>query len=73
MKFWDNWKFDDYMYYQGERMLGVRCVRQYYLKGGDALCPRLYPGSLATRLDAAKELNASFYRDLELPDQGEKK
>lgn len=58
--FWDNWRFDDYMYYQGNRMLGVRCVRQYYLTGGDALCPRLYPGSLAARLDAARELKASL-------------
>jgi hypothetical protein len=62
--FWDNWRFADYLHHHGQRKLGVRCVEQYYLKGGEALCPRIYPDPLAQQLEAAKELDASFYRGL---------
>jgi hypothetical protein len=71
--FWDNWRFGDYLHHYGQRMLGVKCVRQYYVAGGDALCPRIYPSSLASRLDAARDLNASFYRELNIPRQDEGK
>jgi hypothetical protein len=65
--FLDNWRFKEYAYYNGVRRAGVSCVRDYYLKGGDAACAELFPASLATRLDAARDLNVSFYRELNLP------
>jgi hypothetical protein len=68
--FWDNWRFTEYVFYNAHRNLGVKCVREYYVKGGEALCPDLYPAPLASRLDAARGLNVSFYRGLNLPEQG---
>lgn len=70
--FWDNWRFADYLHHHGQRKLGVRCVEQYYLKGGEARCPRIYPDPLAPQLEAAKELDASFYRELNMEAGGRK-
>lgn len=38
------------------------------MKGGEALCPDIYPAPLASRLDGARDLNVSFYRRLNLPE-----
>ncbi|HEV2859956.1 MAG TPA: hypothetical protein VGX48_03040 [Pyrinomonadaceae bacterium] len=65
--FFNNWRFRDYRVEHAARLKGVECVRSYYLAGGDGLCPTLYPAPLGPRLDAAKRLDAAFYRDLNPP------
>lgn len=70
--FWDDWRFDEYAYYRATRNLGIKCVSEYYVKGGEALCPDIYPTPLASRLDGARDLNVSFYRKLNLPERGGK-
>jgi len=62
--FWNNWRFRDYRIEAIRRQAGVQCVKAYYDGGGEAICPTIYPASLATRLDQAAKLNPSFYRDL---------
>ncbi len=68
--FLNNWRFRDYRVEHAGRLKGVECVRAYYLKGGDGLCPVIYPAPLGARLEAARKLDAAFYRDLNLPAAG---
>jgi hypothetical protein len=63
LAFLNNWRFRDYRIERAARLRGVECVRDYYLRGG-GLCPEVYPAPLGRRLDAARELDAAFYRDL---------
>lgn len=50
------------------RNSGVTCIEEYYRGVSDGICPTIYPadfpGGLASFLDSAKELNASFYRKM---------
>lgn len=51
---------------QGEaRREGVRCIREYYERGGRGMCPTIFPGPIGPMLDEAKKMNLSFYRDIE--------
>jgi len=68
--FLNNWRFRDYRVERAARLKGVECVRDYYLRGGEGLCPEVYPGPIGPRLDAARRLDAAFYRDLKLPAEG---
>lgn len=68
--FLNNWRFRDYRVERAARLKGVECVREYYLRGGEGLCPEIYPAPLGSRLDAARRLDASFYRGLKLPAGG---
>lgn len=70
LAFLNNWRFRDYRVERASRLRGVECVRDYYARGGDGLCPEVYPAPLGARLDAARRLDASFYRDLRLPAEG---
>jgi hypothetical protein len=66
--FSNNWAFDVYRAEAANRTEGRRCVKAYYQDVGDAQCPTIYPAflriPLATRLEWARKLNASFYRDI---------
>lgn len=70
--FWDNYRFKTYHIEHYRRIAGLQCVKKYYSQGGDALCPTIYPGSLASKLEEAKKLNASFYRTLIIDDPSNK-
>lgn len=70
LAFLNDWRFRDYRVERALRLKGVECVRDYYLRGGEGLCPTIYPAPLGPRLDAARKLGAAFYRDLELPAEG---
>jgi hypothetical protein len=70
LAFVNNWRFRDYRIERAARLKGVGCVRDYYLGGGEGFCPEVYPAPLGARLDAARRLDASFYRDLKLPAGG---
>jgi hypothetical protein len=48
-----------------KRMAGIGCVTEYYLHGGAADCPTIYPHPIPNRLEEAKRLNISFYRAIE--------
>ena len=61
-----NWNFGDYEQKAAARTAGRECVRAYYEGRGPALCPTVYPATLQAELDHARQLNASFYRDLNL-------
>lgn len=43
---------------------GVECIKSYYQRGGQALCPTLHPTPIGPMLDEAKKLNLSFYREI---------
>ena len=47
------------------RQHGLACVNKYYDGKGDGFCPHIYPANIADRLEVAKKLNLSFYRDWE--------
>jgi hypothetical protein len=64
LSFYNNWSTQDYYWSAVHRGNGIRCVRDYYMQGGDANCPTLYPVSLADNLERAKKLNLSFYREI---------
>ena len=65
LAFWNNWKeFGVYRSQAEQRIAGLQCIQQYCQHGGNALCPTLYPGPLAARIEQAKRLQASFYRGL---------
>jgi hypothetical protein len=68
--FANNWRFRDYRVEQATRTKAVECVREYYLRGGDGFCPVLYPRPLGPKLESAKRINAAFYRDLNLSEEG---
>jgi hypothetical protein len=70
LAFLNDWRFRDYRVERAARLKGVECVRDYYRHGGEGLCPTIYPTPLGPRLDAARKLDAAFYRDLELPPEG---
>jgi hypothetical protein len=70
LAFLNNWRFRDYRVERASRLKGVECVREYYLRGGEGFCPMIYPAPAGTRLDAARRLDAAFYRDLGLPAAG---
>lgn len=66
--FWNNWSWFD-PYYSGraqERMASLECVKRYYEQGGDAHCMAYLPQiSISPQLELAKELNLSFYQDIQ--------
>ncbi len=70
LAFLNDWRFRDYRVERALRLRGVECVRDYYLRGGEGFCPEIYPAPLGSRLDAARKLDAAFYRDLKLPAEG---
>jgi hypothetical protein len=47
------------------RSEGIECLKNYYEHGGEAVCPRSYPYPLAEPLEAAKDLNLSFYQKIQ--------
>ena len=47
------------------RREGVRCIKNYYDHGGEALCPTIHPVPIKTMLDEGKRLNVSFYREIQ--------
>lgn len=47
-----------------ERIEGVNCIKNYYEHGGEAKCPTIYPWPIAEKLERAKQVNASFYRQI---------
>ena len=47
------------------RREGVRCIKNYYEHGGEALCPTIHPFPISSMLDGAKKVNASFYREIQ--------
>jgi hypothetical protein len=64
LSFLDNWTFDPYATASTQRIKGLRCIEDYYAYGGAADCPMLYPMPLADKLNQAKKMNVSFYRDI---------
>ena len=66
--FSNNWSFSAYQREAAIRLEGRECVKAYYEGVGDGRCPMIYPSAsitpLSTRLDAAKTLNVSFYREI---------
>ncbi|MFA6030408.1 MAG: hypothetical protein WC969_11180 [Elusimicrobiota bacterium] len=59
------WDFSPYASIRASREEGLRCIEEYYAKGGSALCPTLQPLPLAERLERAKALRLPFYRRIE--------
>lgn len=57
-----NWSFSAYDRYRKERLLGVACLEEHYLRGGPPNCPMIYPFPLGDKLKRAHELDVSFYR-----------
>jgi hypothetical protein len=47
-----------------ERREGVNCIKNYYEHGGEGKCPTIYPRPIAEMLERAKQVNASFYREI---------
>ncbi len=63
--FADNWSTTPYRELSEAHKVGVRCIENYYRIGGAAQCNHLANIPLATYLDKARELDASFYREAE--------
>jgi hypothetical protein len=60
--FLDDWDLRVYRIVGAQRREGVRCIEDYYRRGGPALCPTLFDEPLAERLDNARALGLSFAR-----------
>lgn len=62
----DDWAFDRVYRTAGAvRNSGLACIEDYYTQRGDGECLQIYgAGPLGSRLDAARVVNASFFRRL---------
>ncbi|MCB4756789.1 MAG: hypothetical protein LHV69_07130, partial [Elusimicrobia bacterium] len=62
----NNWAyFERYQWMSERRNAGWRCVTAYYLQQGDGHCPMIYLDPLKGKLEEARNLRLSFYREIE--------
>lgn len=66
LSFRNDWSYErNYTPVKERRIRGLACLNAYYFQGGVPNCPDLYPWAAADKFDAARNLNLSFYADLE--------
>ena len=62
--FVNDWDFYVYQHLYNKIYRGAACVKEYYRSGGDGFCREVEPRPVKDRLEVAKKLNLSFYRDI---------
>lgn len=62
LSYWNFWKI--YRQTASDRGLGVECIKNYYINGGDGNCPTIYPGPIPERLEFNRNSEQSSLKSI---------